>query len=91
MDDQEWQAHQEKREAERQYEEMVRTHVCAECGSGLITPWDSNQNALILVCSRDRSHQGYAKPASWTELRQQGFAIPLDIANQIDKRERRMK
>lgn len=50
-----------KREGEELLQQMIFTHVCGECGSPLITPWDPEKNKIVLVCARDHSHKGYTK------------------------------
>ena len=77
-----------KRQQEEALEEIAVSHICAECGGGLVTPWDPETNTIILRCSHDKTHQGYKKELSWTEKWKGGEAIPIDIANKLEKKER---
>jgi hypothetical protein len=59
------QADIERREKEAQNERelahIAATHVCAECGGLLITPWSAQENKLILQCGTNKAHVGYYK------------------------------
>lgn len=68
---------------------LERTHVCAECGSELVTPWSPKDNAVILVCSKDRTHQGYTKIMTPTEAYRRGIGMPIEMLNKIEEKERR--
>lgn len=52
-----------KRREERQFEKMTLTHVCAECGAPLVTPYSPELAKVILVCGQNRSHKGFVKQA----------------------------
>ena len=53
------------------YEEMramEQTHVCAVCEGSLVTVWDPDLSIHALVCGKDRSHQGYQRIPSSSQL-----------------------
>ncbi|MBA7699770.1 hypothetical protein ES703_108473 [subsurface metagenome] len=62
------------------YEEMramEQTHVCAVCEGSLVTVWDPDLSIHALVCGKDRSHQGYQRIPSVSQLvaRGQGYKL----------------
>ena len=82
-------AYNKRREEEQECERIAREMVCAVCGGQLIAPWSITENKIIVCCPQDRTHQGFVKPLSWTQAYHAGEPIPLDIANQIKKKEER--
>lgn len=50
-----------QRQIWREYEHMTETNVCAECGGRLVTPWDPEQNNIVLRCGTNKAHTGYYK------------------------------
>lgn len=53
-----------------QYEEMramEKTHLCAQCGSNLVTIWDQDFGEYELVCAADHHHTGYQRVLSVNE------------------------
>ena len=52
-------AHAETRKRERELEKLSESHVCAECGGGLIAPWDGQK--MVLRCGRNKAHTGITK------------------------------
>jgi len=51
-----------RKDEERRLECIAKECVCAVCGSGMRAPWSPTDNAIILRCSRDKTHVGYVRP-----------------------------
>lgn len=51
---------------------MEDTHVCGKCGSPVIRVWSAKLNSYELVCTHDRTHQGYKQKLSATRALAQG-------------------
>ena len=60
-----------------QMRSMEKTHVCAECEAPLVTTWTKDGKGYALVCGRDRSHQGYQRMLSVSEVVSRGEADKL--------------
>ena len=76
---------------EFQLNAMVLKFVCEECGSLLITPWNPEYDAVILVCGADRSHRGYTKSKTSYQIWKNGEGVPVYLANTFEKRKRKEK
>lgn len=68
---------------EREWEQMLKTHVCAECGAPLVMPHDPEKGGRILACGQDRSHHGFRTKGKTRHVGQglfewtgPGFAAP---------------
>ena len=68
-------------------ERFAFTHHCATCGN-LLSLYPKEEGGYEVHCPRP-GHSGFAKETSWTEGWKRGEAIPLSIANKIEKKERR--
>ena len=77
-----------KRERADELQRMTLTHCCSKCGNPLITPYDREKKEVILCCGTDRNHKGFTKLKSYTQIWREGQAVPLTIANKIQKRRR---
>ena len=81
-----------KREQEDKLQRMTWTHICAECGGRLITPWNGERKEVVLCCGTDRNHKGFTKLKGYTQTWREGQALPIEIANKIQqKEEKRME
>ena len=72
------------------YEEGIRlteTHVCGECGSPLVLPWGGAYGieGYVIKCSLNPDHWGFTPMLSYTQLVQEGVAVPIEIANQVER------
>ena len=70
--------------------ELVKRCVCGECGAPLTLPWGGAYgiNSHIVRCSENLEHEGFVKQASYTEIMQRGEAIPIEVANVIERKEK---
>ena len=67
---------------------LEQTHVCKECGGGLVTAWariskDTAEGNHILKCSEDYSHDGEVRKGYLSYHEQ-----PIEIKNAMDRKER---
>ncbi len=42
-------------------QKIIEEYVCW-CGGGLVMPWSPERRSLVVVCSRDRTHEGFVRP-----------------------------
>ena len=66
---------------------LVHDHVCGVCGAPLTLPWDGELNSLVVRCGHDRTHQGYARQLSFTEMYHRGLPVPPYVEEKIKKKE----
>lgn len=71
---------------DREMQRIIDSCTCSECGAGLINPLDPTTGKTTVKCSKDALHKGYIKQASWAEAYRRGEAIPIHIANRIEKK-----
>ena len=72
------------------YEDCRRlewTHTCAVCGRGLVTFWDSLEDAYAVACSDDHRHEGFKRSLGYREARQMGLPIPPEVEQQFQREE----
>jgi len=65
-------------------------HVCKECGGRLIAATCGQPGVLYVGCS-NRGHEGFERIKSWYELWKSGEQVPIEIAEGLEKRERKAK
>lgn len=73
------------------YRELLRTamtHECSECGGLLGVAFQDGQ--LRIRCGNDKAHQGHRKIKSYSQMYDEGEGLPITIANNIEKRRRKM-
>ena len=78
-----------KRERRDELQRMTLTHCCSECGNPLITPYDSARKEVILCCGTDRNHKGFIRLKGYRQSWREGQAVPIEIAQNLIKKERR--
>jgi len=78
-----------KRERRDELQRMTLTHCCSECGNPLITPYDSARKEVILCCGTDRNHKGFIRLKGYYQAWREGQAVPIEIAQNLIKKERR--
>lgn len=76
----------EKRELYDELRYMAARNVCAECGGDLVVAWDGERSEYVLRCGRDKSHHGMVEIETPTEIRRRGGALPVYVAQEIDKK-----
>jgi len=65
---------------------IARRFQCADCG-GLLTIFPDPVDRYKLACAANPSgHHGYIRRPSLTQLWRQGAALPLEIANRLEKK-----
>ena len=65
--------------------ELELTHVCKECGGGLVTAWGGyihNINHHIISCSKNSEHEGEVKK-QWARMEAQ----PIEVQNVLKRKE----
>ena len=80
---------EKEKQNERELEHIAATHVCAECGGQLVTPWDPEQNQIVLRCGTNKTHAGFRKVESYTALWRRGELADPYIKNILDQKYRR--
>ena len=78
-----------KRERGEELQRMTLTRCCSECGNPLITPYDGEKKEVILCCGTDRNHKGFTKLKGYYQAWREGQAVPIEIAQNLIKKERR--
>ena len=67
--------------------ELEKTHVCKECGGGLVTAWYRGDSPgwgyHVLKCSEYPNHKGEVRKG-YLKYHEQ----PIEIKNAIDRKER---
>ena len=68
--------------------ELEKTHVCKECGGGLVTAWFSALEwaGHVIKCSENRAHEGEVRKG-YLRYHEQ----PIEIKNAMDRREKKRK
>ncbi len=59
---------------------------CAVCEGLLVVRWNSKASIPELVCGTDNTHEGYIKEKSYTQLYKAGYAIPLEVINNLQRK-----
>ena len=71
----------------REGRELEKTHVCKECGGGLVIAWGGaikpHMNYHVVKCSEDINHKGEVRKG-YLKYHEQ----PIEIKNAIDRKER---
>jgi len=60
--------------------ELEKTHVCKECGGGLVTAWHGE---YVLKCAENQTHEGEVKK-QWARMEAQ----PIEVQNILKRKER---
>lgn len=63
---------------------FARNHICGNCGAEL-TEWHNGQEWGI-ACVRDKGHTAIAKRKSLSQFYKEGYALPVHMARNIEKR-----
>jgi len=74
--------------------ELEKTHVCKECGGGLVTAWhspawydnDTSAGSHVIKCSENNEHNGEVRKGYLSYHEQ-----PIEIKNAMDRREKKRK
>ena len=74
--------------------ELEKTHVCKECGGGLVTAWHRYQlidsvnykGYHVVMCSENKDHNGEVRKGYLNYHEQ-----PQEIKDVLDRKERRRK
>jgi hypothetical protein len=76
----------------KQAEDITKTCRCSVCDGLLSLAWGGSfgLHDYIIRCGNDRAHVGYTKVKSFTQLYDDGEALPLPIANAIERRRKKM-
>lgn len=65
---------------------FIKEHVCGECNSELSYRYKPDGTPVI-ICPSNPAHKTFERTKSPSEIWRQGGQLPLEIANQIEKKE----
>jgi len=68
----------------REGRELEKTHVCKECGGGLVTAWGNFKGLAhhVIKCSENNAHEGEVRKGYLNYHEQ-----PIEIKNAMDRKE----
>jgi len=64
---------------------LEQTHVCAECGGGLVTAWGGSwgHNCHVIKCEVDERHHKGETKKQWARM----GAQPIEVQNVLKRKE----
>mgnify|MGYP001589901997 FL=1 len=71
----------------RDLQKTAGNNECSVCGGMLTVAFLDGQ--LRIRCGNDKAHQGHRKIKSYSQMYDEGEAIPISIANNIERKRRR--
>lgn len=73
-------------------EKWARKYLCVDCDEyTLVVAWGGafGINEYVIRCGRNKDHTQFVKGKSYSQLYDEGYALPIEIVNGILRRRRK--